>query len=669
MSRMSRHFLSMSLCASCVLLTMTSSTFAVINAGLQPVDLYERYNNVFAGQIAAINPAKHVFTLRVNQSFKGTYTAGQEIAVQAAETQHQAFTRRQGDGELVNGAEVAVLLGGKGRRSQKKVLLYFGKWFCIGEITSTNVIDWQRGDDEAVGIDGAKIPTMAGTWFGSTLQLIRMFKDIQEGRSFFPRKAYARFKEDILLDSFGGTPVRGVGLHDIDRDGDLDVYACCEEGDRIYLQMEPMVFVNATDWMGLDSASTSCSFADVNGDGLVDLLTDAEIRFGQRFENRFWFEYEEVIPRDVVSKVKSSAFVELNGDGYPDILMTMQEGGLKAFLNPGNSGGAFSNATATMGLATAACGAKDVGFFAVGDWNDDCHTDIFFAAGPGRLLINRDGQYAPLSHSIKFNFTSGEDEALGLTGAGCFAPIINTGTLDLVVPIESSWHVIENRARTPIDVTEYGNEISEGSYLHLATLAEDLNLDGHVDLYTVSRQKEGQNRFIINRGYGSFMLASAHKYHPSMFNGPIHKHGGWGVAAGDVNGDGAPDLLIGNLRGELALILNETLELRTEQAHPTAEIAQLLKTTVVNVTVQGNKGVVGASVRVKDTKGEIVARRDIGTNIGAGSCGPHVATFAIRNPGEHKVTVKYADGHMSTRAIDLGGQRRVKMEIDRDTGR
>ena len=56
--------------------------------------------------------------------------------------------------------------------------------------------------------------------------------------------------------------------------------------------------------------------------------------------------------------------------------------------------------------------------------------------------------------------------------------------------LESGWRLIENRDGSPVDVTEYGNEISEGSYLHLATIAEDFNLDGHVDFYTVSRARK-----------------------------------------------------------------------------------------------------------------------------------------------------------------------------------
>ena len=273
------------LCAVCVVFIAVSPTDAVINAGLQPVDLYQRYSNVFAGEITAIDKSQHTFTLSVRQSFKGSYTAGQEITVKAAEAQHDAFMRRMDDGELMRGAEVAVLLGGRGRQS-KKTLLYFGKSFCIGQKAGANQIDWQRGEDEAVGTDGDRVSTMAGTWYGSTTQFIHMLDDISKNRSYFPRKAYARFKSDILLDTFDGTAVRGVGLHDIDLDGDLDVYACCEDGDRVYLQMEPMVFVNATDWMGLDCASSSCSFADINGDGMIDLLAGGEVRLGRYHENR-----------------------------------------------------------------------------------------------------------------------------------------------------------------------------------------------------------------------------------------------------------------------------------------------------------------------------------------------------------------------------------------------
>ncbi|MFC1652755.1 FG-GAP repeat domain-containing protein [Planctomycetota bacterium] len=654
-----------SLCAACAVLALASSTYAVINAGLQPVDLYQRYRNVFAGEITTISKSQLSFTLRVTDSFKGSYTADQIITVTAANDQSDAFTRRAGDGELVRGAKVAVLLGGTGRRSQNKALLYFGKSFCIGTKMSETQIEWSRSDDEAVGIDGAKISTMAGTWYGSTKQFIRLLDDISQDRPFFPRKAYIRFKEDIRLDTFDETAVSSVGLFDIDQDGDLDVYACCNDGDRVYLQMEPMVFVNATDWVGLDCASPSCSFADMNADGMIDLLTGGEIRLGRYQDNRLQLQYQELLPSDIVYEVKTSAFVELNGDGYPDIVMAMNQGGLKAFINPGSKGGAFINVTSRMGLDSDACGVKDVGFFTVGDWNNDGRTDIFFAAGKGHMLLQEAGRYAPMNHKIAFNFISGRDEAAGLTGAGCFASIFDTGALDLVVPIESGWHVIENSAGMPVDVTEYGNEISEGSYLHLATLTEDLNMDGYVDLYTISRQKSGQNRFIINRGYGSFMLASSHKHYEHMFNGPAHTRGGTAVASGDINGDRCPDLLIGNQHGEVTIILNDTLEVRKPIEHPTREVKILQETRLLTVNITGIKGVVNAKILIKNESGKTIARRDLTRNTSLGSCGPNHVYFALRNSGVYTLEVTYSDGLVRRKSVDLKTKKYLSINVDR----
>lgn len=358
--------------------------------------------------------------------------------------------------------------------------------------------------------------------------------------------------------------------------------------------------------------------------------------------------------------------MELNGDGWPDVLVSKNGKGLQAWLNPGPKGGQFADATKTMGLDDKKCGSGKTGFFCPGDWNNDGRSDLFYAGGDGFLLVqNSKGVFTPTAHKIPFDFTSGEDADVGLTGAGCFLPMFGRERLDLIVPIESGWHVVANRRGLPVDVTKYGNEISEGSYLHLASVAADLNVDGYVDFYTISRPANGHNRFIINRGYGSFMLASVHKSSDRMFRGPTHQLGGWGVAAGDINGDGAPDLLIGNRHGHVVLIVNDTLSLRKPVKYPTKDIKRLLGVRRLSVRVAGRLGVVGARVTLWDAAGRCVGRRDIGSNVATGCCGPNAAVIAVRQAGKYALSVRFSDGETVTRAVDLTKIQHAKVTVDR----
>jgi len=638
---------------------------AVINAGLQPVDLFARYKSVLACEVVSADPAAFSFTMKVTRSYKGKHEAGQTIAMKAEGEILESL--KAGAMKLPAVGDPAVVFAGKdSRRGAKAVLLYYGMAFSIGRMSAEGPWNWYKGDsDDVAGTDGRKIPTLAGTWCGSTPQLIRLLDEIAAKRAHFPRKAYVQFKPDMLLDKFDESPVRGVALYDIDGDGDLDVYACCDDGDRVYLQMEPLVFVNATDWTGLDCASPSCSFADVNADGRADLLAGGELRLGVLHEGRPAFKRTELLPYEATTDLLASAFVELNGDGYPDVVASKKKGGLQVFLNPGAKGGAFLDATKQMGLARPECGSGQTGFFAPGDWNGDGRTDLFYSAGKGFLLVqNAENRFAPITHDSPLRFAVSEDESP--TGAGCFADIMGTGRHDLIVPVRDGWRLIENRKQVPVDMTDYGNEISEGSDRHVSAAISDLNMDGHVDFYTTSAAPSGPNRYIINRGFGSFMLASVHKHYEHVFKGPALERGGWGVATGDVNDDGYPDLLFGNLHGELYLVLNDTAAQRKPKDHPTDDEQKLLGTRIVSIRVTGATGVLGTRLTVEGPDGRIVARRDIGGNVVCGCRSPDTLDIAIRESGPCTLKVRYADGHERTQKLDVSKPERQKIRITRD---
>jgi hypothetical protein len=639
-----------------VLALLPVSLRAVINVGLQPSDLFERHESVLSGEIDRVDRDAGKFFLRVTAVHKGgSPKIGDVIEIAAVEAMAGALKAgAAAPADIAPGQPVVAFVGKRQRRRENELLFYAGSFF-LGVRESPTQWKWNAGDTQMVGTDGQPVPTMQGTWNGSTAQLVRMCADLARGRSYYPRRGYAAFKPDVLVEKLPGA-VKGVALYDLDGNGFPDLYACSPAGDRVFLQMEKLEFVDATEWLGLKQSSASVSFADFDLDGQTDLLAGGTLLRGTLDGDQRSFQPAAplALSASELATVHAAAFLEANGDGYPDILVSLVGGGLRLFLNPGKPGGAFADATARTGLDRTETGAKGTGYFTLGDWNDDGRSDLYYAFGPGLLLIqDKDGRFIPHPTAPKLRFTSGQDEKPGFTGAGAFTPILGTGRTDLIVPVENGWHVIENRAGEPVDVSEHGNEISEGSFLHLATVAADLNLDGHVDFYTVSRAKNGHNRYIINRGYGSFMLGDVHRAYETMFNGPAQELGGWGLAAGDANGDGQPDLLLGNEHGHLVLILNDTLAFRKPIENAPDEIARMLKTGVLVVSVVGPLGVVGATVRLETTTGEVRDVRYIGGNNASGCRSPDEAIFAVREPGSYVVRVRHADGHERTWPVEI----------------
>jgi len=215
----------------------------------------------------------------------------------------------------------------------------------------------------------------------------------------------ASVSHDRSFETAGETISSGIGIFDLDSDGDNDVIVTSQGSTLIYFENDgDGNFTDATSSAGLDglTLTTSVSGADIDGDGDTDLLigrtTGAYLlindsgSFTDEAMQRGLFD-----PDDVVS---GASFADFDGDGDLDVYITSYH----PPLNPmdttlptlrnrllRNDDGSFNEITispggeATKGMTLAS---------AWWDWDEDGRPDLWVAEdfgvvhGPNKLFRN-----------------------------------------------------------------------------------------------------------------------------------------------------------------------------------------------------------------------------------------------------------------------------------------
>ena len=150
-------------------------------------------------------------------------------------------------------------------------------------------------------------------------------------------------------------------------------------------------------------------------------------------------------------------------------------------------------------------------------------------------------------------------------------------------------------------------------------------------------------------------------YNANAF-GAAHNKGAWGIAAGDVNGDGMNDLLLGHVDGEITLVLSGAADVRRPAEHPTYHEKKLQQTCIVSVTLKG-RGVVGADVRLVDSEANTTLRRTVGTQVLTGCRGPDTVNLAVREPGDYTLRVRFADAAVKEEKVTVGETKHVSLTV------
>ena len=649
--------------SAAVLLAGAVPSRAIIDPALQPRELLERFVNVAAAEIRAVDVGSGEVTLAIPRVFKGVWTPGAVVAVEASESMRSELARRA-KGAFAPGRSV-VLWGGRRRGARaSEFLMYADNLFFSGVMDAQERWSWTAADAQTEGRD---VGTMRGIFNGETEQLIALLEDIAADRDHFPRRAYARFAPDFVLATLPEGATGGLAAADFDGDGRLDLFVACTEGDRIFMQIRPMRFADATAPLGLSSRSRVVAAADADGDGVPDLLLDGVFVQVVREGRRVRFVRTEALP-PLDRRVMDSVFADFDGDGRPDALIALEGGGLRVFRNDlGGSG--FREMTGEWGLDEAQIG-RGTGFIAVGDFNADDRMDIFYSSAPGFLLTRGEGprfRRIPLSEPLDFDHAGGGADARA--GGAAFVAVRDGAADDLVVAVESEYLIFREIGGMLRNVTRHGGEISEGSFRHFGVVADDFDLDGRLDIYGTARGVNGQHRLLLNRGYGLFMWAELNSAVGPPFRGPAHERGASGAISADFNADGAPDLALVNDTGHVVLLLNEAPAAQAPREHPPRDERNLARMRRVAVAASSPVGMTSAIVELRSAEGRLIRRRAFSGGRTPGSAAPPGATLVAPGPGRYLVRVRYSDGTAREYPVDVTEEAGVTLDAAGDAAR
>jgi hypothetical protein len=408
---------------------------------------------------------------------------------------------------------------------------------------------------------------------------------------------------DFFMPQIAGS---GCAFFDFDGDGRLDIYLIHNGGpkgakNRLYHQEADGTFRDVSAGSGLDVAGygMGVAVADVNNDGRPDVLL-TEYGATRLFLNQGGGRFVEVTREAGIDNplwATSAAFFDFDRDGWLDLVVVNYldydrsvpctgRGGKRDFCGPNKFGGTvarlyrnlgpqpgqpgvrFEDVTLKAGLGAAK--GKGLGVLCA-DFNGDGWPDIFCANDmmANHLWINqKNGTFKEeaVSRGVAHTLSGGSPANMGIA----WADVDGDGLPDLFVThiIDETHTLWKQGPRGFFQDQTVGAGLAAGRRsTGFGTAFVDFDRDGRPDLAFVNggvltnrdadpagpfwAQYAQPNQLFANTGNGKFRDIS--ESNPALCGYP---YVGRGLAVGDFDNDGAPDLLITEIGGKARLLRN-----------------------------------------------------------------------------------------------------------------
>ena len=404
----------------------------------------------------------------------------------------------------------------------------------------------------------------------------------------------------LMLEQIGS----GAALFDYDNDGRLDIYLIQNGGrapNQLFHQEVNGTFRNASEGSGVDVSGWGMGAAagDVNNDGRVDLLVTEYGRV-RLFLNLGNGKFTNGVNLDNPRWATSAAFLDYDLDGWLDVVVanyldfdpthecydalgqleycgpTGVPGSVtKLFHNRGGPLPSFDDVTIASGLAKFPGPALGV---VCADFNGDHRPDIFIADDerPNRLFINRgDGTFSEEAVIRGIGL-----DALGRPGANMGIGVGDAnadGLLDVFIThLTDEMHNIWMQGPAGLfqdGTVAAGLTQSAWRGTGFGAVMADFNNDGQPDLAvvngTIKRNRmpfhagstnahepfwypySERNQLFANTGSGNFRDVSP--MNPAFCS---VANVGRGLACGDIDNDGALDLVVTSISGSARIYRN-----------------------------------------------------------------------------------------------------------------